>query len=63
MAKREWEKITLSITPEQKEGLERRAQEEACSVSLLVRKAIDMFLGQPALFRVTEKPEPTAEEA
>lgn len=62
MAKREWEKLTISITPEQKEALERRAEEEACSVSLLVRKAIDMFLAQPALFRVIGKPEPATEQ-
>jgi len=62
MAKREWEKMTISITPEQKGALEKRAEEEACSISLLVRKATDMFLAQPALFGVVEKLEPTAEE-
>lgn len=56
MGKREWEKITLSITPDQRTALEKRADEEACSISLLVRKAIDMFLAQPALFVVAEQP-------
>lgn len=49
MTKREWESITISITAEQKDALEKRAEEEACSMSLLVRKAIDMFLAQPVL--------------
>lgn len=62
MAKREWEKLTISITPEQKEALERRAEQEVCSMSLLIRKAIDMFLAQPALFELSQQPEPTVEE-
>jgi len=62
MSKREWETMTISITPEQKEALERRADQEVCSMSLLIRKAIDMFLAQPALFEVTDKPEPRVEE-
>lgn len=62
MSKRKWESMTISITPEQKEALERRAEQEVCSMSLLIRKAIDMFLAQPALFEVIEKPEPTVEE-
>lgn len=61
MAKREWEKITISITPEQKQALEKRAEEEMSSVSFLIRKAIEMFLVQPALFGLVEKPEPATE--
>jgi len=63
MAKREREKMTISMTPEQKEGLEKRAEQEMCSVCFLIRKGIEALLAQRSLFQVVEKPEPTAEEA